>query len=119
MPKRPPKPPDRESNPRTKKPRGEQKPSIATLIRALPFDSDFTQIDKDVDLVHDRAAAILLACELELYLELILLSKLPVRDEDSTKALLERDGPLSGFYSKILLAHALGIINEDAKHDLD
>jgi hypothetical protein len=114
MAKRPPKPPDRDPRPRHRR-RGKSVVSprtISTLIRQRPTLQDFDQLDREVKYVHPRSATILLAAEVELNLELSILTKLPRNDNETTKLLVDRDGPLSSFYAKIHLAYAMGIITE-------
>jgi len=61
----------------------------------------------------------LLAAEIELYLELAILTKLTKNDKDTINILVGRDGPPGSFYAKIHLAYAMGIIDDDVCHDLN
>jgi hypothetical protein len=88
-------------------------------MRERPSSDDFERLDREVQHIHSRSAAILLSTELELYLELAILAKLPNHDPDLIKILVGRDGPLGSFFAKIHLAHAMGIIVADAAYDLN
>ena len=122
MPTRPPKPADRKAQPRHRKGAANEQPqkrTIQRLIRERPSPDDFARLDREVQQVHSRSAAILLASEVELYLELAILTKLPNNDADIVKILVGRDGPLGGFFAKIHLAFAMGLITADQCHDLN
>jgi hypothetical protein len=116
--RRPPKPPGVQAAPRV---RGQKSPkrSINTLIREGPNRADFAQIDRQIRRIHPRAAAILLAADVEFSLEYAITLRLPRNDEDTNKLLVGRDGPLSGFYSKIHLAYAMGIVGDDDLNGLN
>jgi DNA-binding MltR family transcriptional regulator len=120
---RSPKPSDRKSRPRVRRkkeaPKTTGSRSLKRLGRELPTIEEFNQIDRDVVTAHDRAVAILLVAQVERFLELALVSHLFMQDEDTVDLLVSRDGPLSSFYSKILLAYAMGFIALIEKDDLD
>ena len=63
--------------------------------------------------------AILLASEIERFLELTTISYLSRTDEETVDLLVDRDGPLASFCSKIRLAYALAIISPDERDDLE
>src|SRR6266478_1236013 len=122
---RPPKPPDVASAPRQRG-RGADKikseaptRTIHTLIREAPSRLEFDQVDKEALQIHSRSAAILLAAHIEFSLEYAILIRLKRNDEKTVKLLVDRDGPLSGFYAKIQLAYALGVFESDALYDLN
>ena len=117
MARRPPKPADLPSNPRTKG--TAPKSTIANLIRDGKTSEDFAQIDREIADIHPRSAAILLAAGIERSLEYALIIRLPRNDNKTIKLLVERDGPLNGFSAKICLAYAMRIIDDDALHDLN
>src|SRR5258708_23974756 len=122
MPRRLPKPPDAPAAPRhraRRKSADSRQRSIQALIRRRPIHADFARLDREVQQVHARSAAILLAAEVELYLELALLIRLPNNDPDTIKILVGRDGPLGSFFAKIHLAFAMGLITTDQCHDLN
>lgn len=96
-----------------------QERSITRLIRQRPTEQDYATLDREVQHAHPRSAAILLSSEVELYLEFAILTRFPRNDTKTVKLLVDRDGPLSGFYAKIHLAYAMGIIDDDTCHDLN
>jgi DNA-binding MltR family transcriptional regulator len=86
----------------------------------MPTIEEFNQIDSEVHLVHDRAAAILLVAQVERFLEVAIVARLSRgRDEATVESLVGRDGPLSTFSSKIRLAYAMGLIEDIERDDLD
>lgn len=127
MSKRPAKPVGREARPRFPKkksapmlPAKSAAPkSLSKLGREFPTIEEFNQIDREVLTAHDRAVVILLATQVERFLELAIISHLPRNDDDTIEVLVGRDGPLGSFNAKIWLAYALGIITDFEKSDLD
>jgi hypothetical protein len=122
---RPPKPPNVTPSPRTRRKKGAPsstpagKPSLKKLGREIPTIEEFNQIDQDVLTAHDRAVAILLASQVERFLEMAVISHLFLQDDSTIELLVARDGPLASFHSKIILAYAMGFIASTEKDDLD
>jgi DNA-binding MltR family transcriptional regulator len=119
MPVKPPKPPSQEAAPRFRQARRAKQQTLRTLTREFPSDSDLNQIDAEMDSMPDRAAAIMLAVRVELYLQTSIMRILKRQDGDTEKILIETDGPMVTFYSKICLSYALGIIDETELHNLN
>ena len=80
---------------------------------------DIHSLLKEALTASDRSAAILLASFVERILEFTISRLLPNQDEATLKALKGRDGPLNGFFSKIYLAYAMGIIPDYIRDELD
>jgi DNA-binding MltR family transcriptional regulator len=117
--RRPPKPPDRPANPRHKKDRqsrNSEKPSLHDFSRREPNVGEWEETINDILNAHDRAAAIILASQAELWLQQLLISYMPNGNED---ILFSANGPLSGFYAKNQLAFAMGIIPLVLLQDLE
>ena len=96
-----------------------KKTSLRRLGREIPTMEEFNQIDRDAITAHDRAVAILLSSQVERFLEISVISHFSRQDDDTAKLLVARDGPLASFYSKIVIAYAMGFISENEKNDLD
>ena len=67
---------------------------------------------------HPVATAILGACLVEHYLELLLRSKIKRKDDKTWKMLLADSGPLRSFDCKIVAGYALGIYDAGMHNDL-
>jgi hypothetical protein len=115
MSERPPKPSDRPASPRYKQKKSTQAhaspKSLRSLGRELPgFPEDFAGLIYDWIHTSDRAAAMVASASLELCLEQMIVAQLPqasgIRDK-----LIERDGPLNGFFRKSYLGFAMGLYN--------
>lgn len=101
------------------KPPKPKSPTLRQLGRAIPTIAEFEQIDREMTTAHDRAVALLLASQVQRYVEITAISHLVRRDEETTKTLVDRGGPLGSFNSTIRLAYALGIITANERDDLD
>lgn len=91
---------------------------LRQLSRAIPTTDEFELLDKEIANVHDRAACIMMSAQVELYLQHAITFFMMRKDEPTIEKLLGRDGPLSSFYSKIILAHAMGLITDTESDDL-
>jgi hypothetical protein len=67
---------------------------------------------------HPIATAILGAVMVEHELETLLRSKFKRKDDETWAMLVEDNGPLNSFYSKIVAGYALGIYDESMLNDL-
>jgi hypothetical protein len=130
---KPPKPADREANPRYRIPGASEKKvtrSIRELTRAAPASDEMLLItkqimslvkesEKDLTPAHDRSAAIVASALTEYLLEITLLRHMKNSEPDAQKNLFAENGPMGSFYAKIHLAYALGIIDKKTRGDLD
>lgn len=91
---------------------------LGVLSRERPSEEDIASAFKDAERATDRHASIILSTQLEGELGEAIEVRLPRRDKKSLERLYSRDGPLASFYSKIELASALAIIDEDSRSDL-
>ena len=129
MARRPPKPPAPSDRPHTPRHRGRRvredtkptpkKPNIQSLINAMPTGEEVQAIAEEVAHTSDQSTAILLASLVEHCLEACIVTHLPRHDEATALKLKERDGALSGFYSKIHLGYALGLYSKSFTEELD
>ena len=122
MAQKPPIPPERVASPRFKGKKignSQKQQTLAALIRELPNPAEIKQIADEIAHVHDRTAALLIATQLEAFLERAIYKELPSLNQGLVKAMTGRDGPLNGFRSKILLAMALGLIDDRTGESLD
>jgi DNA-binding MltR family transcriptional regulator len=133
MPKKPPKPQGHQSVPRTKGVRNAllwpfpfQPPFTAIkkgTLRDLSRDrqlskEEFDTLKKELETGPDRATAIIAALYAEDAIGALVRTYLARSDDKVMNELHGRDGPLSSFYSTILLAHGLGAIDETTKQKL-
>jgi DNA-binding MltR family transcriptional regulator len=96
-----------------------KKQSIANVGKTMITPPHFAGLMEEIKHTSDRTAAIVLSAWVEQNLEMKIIAALPRRDEETVKKLQERDSALSGFYSKIHLAFALGLIDEETRDNLD
>jgi DNA-binding MltR family transcriptional regulator len=87
--------------------------------RQRPTPEEFKQTDKEAENLHPRSAVILLTSQLELFLDDAIFESLARNEDDLIARLIDSNGPLSSFSSKILIAYALGVISKDTRGDLD
>src|ERR1700743_1940011 len=88
--------------------------SLKDLMREVPPIDKMGEKFAELYNMADRAAAIIGSSFIEHSLERTILAKLRPLSNTQTEKLLDYgdDGPLSGFASKIRLAHALGIYGD-------
>ena len=91
---------------------------LRSLSRQLPTFSDFERLGFDMGIGHDGATAILLASQLERLLEHVLAHKLNI-PEAKRAALFEPEGPLPTFGGKVMLAYAIGLVDENTKREMN
>jgi hypothetical protein len=124
---RPPKPPDRESAPRTKKkaprPAGvaghdAARSALQRFSDAEPEASEIARLRREIETEKsDRAAAILIATTLERVLEYAIARHLKL--EGPSKDLFGFNSPIGTFNFKIRIGNALGIFGDEMRRDLD
>jgi hypothetical protein len=86
------------------------------LSRQLPSREEHREISKEILNGSDRSVAILLAAEVERFLEFAILSKL--MNKENADELVSRDGPLATFSRKILIGYAIGLYDPQFRDDL-
>jgi hypothetical protein len=118
MPPRPPKPPDREAQPRHRR-RGRvvtdvslpRKRTLRELSRQQLSREDASALESELRISSDRSTCIILSSLAERNLESAIMSRIYISDTEIAKPLFDRDGALSTFYGNIYLAYALGMID--------
>lgn len=99
--------------------RGRKKPSLRALTRALPDSKQSEAVSKTLVRADSPiVTAILGVGILEAELEPMIRQKLRRRDDATWEKITEDIGPLSSFHSKIVMAYALGIIDEVMSENL-
>ncbi len=124
MPLKPPTPSGRKKSPRFKgekdeRPVTQKGVTLRDLIRGMPEKDDFEAIEKEVEDASDRSAAIVVAAVIDRYLEWAILEALDRKDDKTRRNLTSNGGALDGFFSKIHLAYAMGLINRQKRNELD
>jgi len=110
MAKRPPKPDDRDANPRFRK----RKLSKTQLRRAHRRTSDDqNKLFDEIEESSDRNTCVILTAMLETDIFHTLFYLLDVSDSDLQESLLDRDGALSSLYGNINLLYAMGLITKE------
>lgn len=116
-------PKGRAANPRYKsRPPAEGKTtarSLRDIIRAFPGVDEWKALLEETDKGSDRAVAIVLASQVERYLEFVIVTNVQIMDAETHEKLIERDGALSNFFSKIWLAYAMDLISKQERDDLN
>jgi hypothetical protein len=86
------------------------------LSRQIPSLEEYREISKEILNGSDRSVAIILAAEVERFLEFAILSKLTnINDHDK---LVGHDGPLATFSRKIHIGYAMGLYDVQFRDDL-
>ena len=75
------------------------------------------RVSSEIFKESDRSVGVLLGAELDVLLEKLLHHALLPKNKKSNP-LLEHDGPLATFSSRIELCYRMGLISEDWHHDL-
>jgi hypothetical protein len=99
----------------------EPKRTLRDLSRDLPTKEEYAKLAAETSdtSTSDRSVAILLAAQIERYLEFAIMSKLGHVDSETHDKLIERDGALSTFFGKQYLGHALQLYNKAMLADMD
>jgi DNA-binding MltR family transcriptional regulator len=88
-----------------------KKPSLRELSKRWPAPPELKKALDDAKKEGDRSAAIVGAALLEGVLERYIVKRLTHHDKATLDALFENRGPLSDFYSKIVIAKAFGVVS--------
>lgn len=118
---RPPKPKGKKAKPRFVQ-KGEQKkkgPTLRELSRAALTPREFQRVIAQRLNGSERTAAILTAISVENMLLHTILFFLEHRDEKTVEKLTGMGGALSSFSQKIEMGYALGLYDEEVRHDLN
>lgn len=100
--------------------RGRPKPKISDVSRTPPTEEELGGIVALLDTKqHPITEAILGAALVEHYLEQELRRYFPRRDDTTWAELTSEIGPLGTFHRKITFAHAVKILDDDLKHNLN
>lgn len=120
MPKRPPRPPDRESSPRYRLSRATPKLSSIRDLSRLYANTEQLKLSFDeVEKSSDRSACIIMSSIIERTLERGILLLLDIIDQEKITPLFERDRALSSFFGNIYLAYAINLISMPIRDDLN
>jgi hypothetical protein len=118
--------PDGKRNPRyrsrTAKPTQttiERAASLRELSHASPSKEDTDKLIEEASNSSDRNSSIILCSYLERSLIHLIQTNLKLSDAAMISLLKDRDGPFSSFYSNIIFAKELGLIDKDISSDLD
>jgi hypothetical protein len=84
--------------------------------RRIPSVEEHRKLSQEILHGSDRSVAIILASEVERFLEFAILAKLPNTDDQDK--LVGHDGPLDTFSRKIHLGYAMGIYDARFRDDL-
>jgi hypothetical protein len=123
MPPRPPKPDDQAARPRYRKRRSGHRAIFDALSRLTNAEmgrhdiSDFVSEIGRTD--NPRGAAILLATHLENALQIVLVERLRVQQEHFDDIFGSERSPMGTFDSKTRVAHAVGLITDNTRLNLD
>jgi hypothetical protein len=90
---------------------------VAKLSRQLPSTEEHSEISEEILNGSDRSVAIILASEVERFLEAAILARFTYVEDE--KKLICDDGPLATFSRKIQLGYAMGLYNSELRDDLN
>lgn len=90
-----------------------KKRTLRDFLKRPPSKEDEEYFNQVMNAPSDLAAAILLAIDVEHHLEKSIIFYLQRRDDATLDMLIRDAGPLGTFNAKIVLAYALGIIDQD------
>ena len=97
-----------------------KKRSLNDLSRQMPSAAEFQDSMDQLDVMDDRAAALILAAILDNLLEMAIEVNLVALSDQRRAALFRSsEAPLSTFSAKIAIAHALGVYGEDFRRQID
>ena len=90
------------------------------LSREMPSKSEFEEFVAEIEKANSRAAVLVLCAFLDNILErAIALNFIPLNREKRDSLFRDKGAPLSPFSAKILLAHAIGILDNEQRSQLD
>jgi hypothetical protein len=87
------------------------------LSRQIPSPEEYWENSREILNGSDRSVVIILAAEVERFLESAILAKF-INADDKEK-LIGQDGPLATFSRKIQIGYAMGLYNSEVRDDLD
>jgi hypothetical protein len=96
-----------------------KKMSLRKLASSQISNADIQAVMAEIRQASDRTAGIVLASWVERTLEQSFAVALPRHDEATMEKLMEQNGALGSFYSKIHLGYALSLYDEVARDNLD
>jgi hypothetical protein len=97
-----------------------RKPSLHDLSRLLPTANELEDIITKIDEAEPRAAALVLSSLVDGLLEIAIDLNFIALGKDKHVAIFrDRAAPLSSFSAKIIIAHAMGIIDSEFASQLD
>jgi len=100
--------------------RGRKKASLSNLSRQTLKPEHREEYAKELTGGSDRAAALVVAAEIDSYLIVILQAKFfRLSEDEKDRLVFGQNAPLSNFASRILVAYGLGLIDEAERDDLD
>jgi hypothetical protein len=119
----PPKSPGREAAPRHRatSPAGRRSilEALSQIANAELSPEHTTDFFREISgMANDRGAAILLAVHLEDALEYAIIKRLKIAPK-SFGDLFGYDSPMGSFYNKVKVAHAIGMITDETRSNLD
>jgi DNA-binding MltR family transcriptional regulator len=92
--------------------RGQHKRSVRDLSRDPPAFEDHDEIIKMQNEGPDLVLAITASALIEYEIETLIIARMKRRDPNTILKCFENNGPMSGLYSKSVLAYAMGILDE-------
>jgi hypothetical protein len=119
MDQEPPKP-DHAANPgKQRSPRRSKKQqSLKDMVAEPPDLADIMDMLAELENQHDRAAAVILAAQVENTLRAAILSRMVLEEREEAR-LFGPDMPLGTFSAKIKIGFALGVYGPETRTDLD
>lgn len=99
--------------------RSNKQRSLREITAEAPDLADFMDILGELEGQHDRAAAIILAAQVESALRAVILSRMVPFSEKDEADLFGPPGPLCTFSGKIKIAFGLGAYGPDTRVDLE
>jgi hypothetical protein len=106
-------------NPYLPSPPPQRHRTLHELTRADQTGEDLDFAVNEIIGTSDRTACIITAAMLERHLEAAIIIRLQRKNKDTINLLLQRDGALSTFFSKIHLGYAMGLYDDIVRKDLD
>jgi len=95
--------------------KAKKKVSLRQYTRLHASDDEVDKLLDALPYLSPVASAVLSAAVCEQQLEKILRDRIPRKDDQTWNEITDDNGPLRSFHTKILLAHALGILDHSAR----
>ena len=93
--------------------RGRKKQTLRDFTRELPSQKDRERFNEAMNSPSDLVTAIIHAIELDFIIEQSIVANLPRQDDDTIALLAKENGPLSTFFSKIVLGYAMAVYDAE------